>query len=130
MGVGTQPQPGPGTFGNQLRCRTGHGSQQPIETAFARYEFDSPGAVFTNQFVVSLGDAKYLVGGLGPFPGYSLLALHGGENLAQRGAELPGLQQQSFGGLGIGLRQSQKLDTAFGGDHPRGFQENNETVPG
>ena len=129
-GIGTKPQACARTLGNELRRRTGYGSQQPIEAAFARYEFDSPDAILVNKFVVSLGDAEYFVDGLGPFTCYLLLAMHGTENLTERASKLARLQKQSSGGLGIGLRQSQKLGTAFRGDDARGFQEENELLPG
>jgi hypothetical protein len=129
-GIGAQPQPGTGTLGNQFGRGTSYGCQQPIKTALTRYEFDSPGAILAKQFVVSFSDAQDVVGGLDPFPGYLLFAVHGREDLVQGGAELPGLQKQSLGGLGVGLRQGQELCAAFGGGDARALEEMDELLPG
>lgn len=129
MGIGTQPEPGPRALGDKLCRRTGNSSKQPIETAFARDEFDLPGAVLVNQFVVPFGDTKYLVDGLDRFSGYLLFPMHGRERLAKRGAEPPRFEEQSFSRLGIVLRQSKKLGAAFRRDDACGFQEKNEPVP-
>ncbi len=129
MRIGTQPEPCPCTLGDKLRRRTGNGSEQPIEAAFARDEFDSPRAVLVNQFVVPFGDAKDFVDGLDRFSGYLLLPMHGRERLAKRGAEPPGLPEQTFRRLGIGLRQSKKLCATFRRNHACGFQEENEPFP-
>jgi hypothetical protein len=111
--IGAEPQPCPGTLGDQLRRGAGYRGQQPIEAALARYEFDSPGAIIAKQLIVSFGDAQDIVEGFDPFAGNLLFAVHGREDLAEGGAELPGFQEQSFGGLRIGLRQSQELGATF-----------------
>lgn len=129
MGIGAQPEPCPCTLGDEFCRRTGNGSKQPIEAAFARDEFDSPDAILVNQFVVPFGDAKYLVDRRDRFHGYLLLPMHGRERLAKRGAEPPRFEEQSFRCLGIGLRQSEKLSAAFRRDDADDFQEKNESVP-
>lgn len=130
MRIGTEPEARPRTLGDKLRGRTRHGSEQPIEAAFPRDEFDSPRAILGNQFVVSFGDTKNFVEGLDPFSGNPLFSMHGGEHLTKRGAEPLGLQEQSFSSLGIGLRQGEKLSAAFRRDYARGIEKENEFVPG
>lgn len=129
MGIGAQPEPRPHTLGDKLRCGPRNSSKQPIEATFARDEFDLPGAICGNQFVVPFGDAKDLVDGLDPFSSDLLLSVHGGEHFSKRSAEPLGLEEQSFRRLEIGLRQSKKLGAAFRRDDAGGFQEENEPVP-
>lgn len=129
MRICAKPEPCPRTLGDKLRRRTGDRSEQPIEATFARDEFDSPRAVLVNQFVVPFGDAKDFVDGLDRFHGYLLLSVHGGEHFSKRSAEPPGLQEQSFRCLRIGLGQSKKLCAAFRRDDASDFQEKNEPVP-
>ena len=129
MRIGTEPEARRRTLGDKLRGRTRHGSEQPIEAAFPRDEFDSPRAVCGNQFVVSFGDTKDFVEGLDPLSGNPLFSVHGSELLAKRGGEPLGLQKQSFSSLGIGLRQGEKLGAAFRRDYARGLEEENEFVP-
>jgi hypothetical protein len=42
-----------------------------------------------------------------------VLSMHGRQGLAKRSGQPPGFQEQSFRCLGIRLRQSQKLGSAF-----------------
>jgi hypothetical protein len=123
QGVGAQPEPRPGTFGNQFRCGTGYGSQQPVEAALASDELNLPGASTANQFVVSFGYAEDLIDGLAPISGDLLLSMHGREYFVKRGAEALGLPQQAFSGLWVGLRQSQKLGAALRRHDARSFEE-------
>jgi hypothetical protein len=123
MGIGTQSEPCPGTLGDQLRSRTGYGSQQPVESALASDEFDLPGASTANQFIVPFGYAEDLVDGPGPIGGDLLLSMHGREYFVKRDAEPLGLPEQSSSGLRVGLGQSQKLDAALRRHDTRGFEE-------
>ena len=118
------------TLGDKLRRRTGNGSQQPIQAAFARDEFYAPGAVFENQLVMSFGDPKDFVDGLDPFRGDLMLSMHGRKGLAKRTGQAPGLQEQSFRCRRIRLRQNKKLGSAFSGDDAGGLQKKNESLPG
>ena len=92
MGIGTQTEARSGTLGDKLRGRAGHSGEQPIKAAFASNEFDSPGAILVNQFVVPFGNPKDFVHRFDPFFSYLLLSMHGREHFAQRTAEPPGLQ--------------------------------------
>jgi hypothetical protein len=104
-GIGAEPQTGTPTFSDQLRRGTGYRSEQPVEAALSGDEFDSPDAFLAKQLIVTFGNAQDIVDGLDPFTRNPLFAVHGGEEPTQGGTELPGFQEQSFGGLGIGLRQ-------------------------
>lgn len=130
LGIGANSERRLWTLGDKLRRRTGNGSQQPIQAAFARDEFHAPGAVFENQLVMPFGDPKDFVDGLDPFRGNLMLSMHGRQGLTKRGGQAPGLQEQSFCSAGIRLRQSEKLSPALRGDDASGLQKKNESLPG
>src|SRR6266436_2505419 len=117
LGIGANSERRLWTLGDKFRRRTGNGSQQPIQAAFARDEFHAPGAVFENQLVMSFGDPQDFVDGLDPFPCDLMFSMQG-------------LQEQSFCCRGIRLRQSEKLGSAFRGDDAGGLQEKDESLPG
>ncbi len=122
LGIGTNSERRLWTLGDKFRRRTGNGSQQPIQAAFARDEFHAPGAVFENQLVMSFGDPQDFVDGLDPFRSNLMLSLHGRQGLAKRGGQAPGFQEQSLCCRGIRLRQSEKLDSALRRDDAGGLQ--------
>ena len=130
LGIGANSERRLWTLGDKFRRRTGNGSQQPIQAAFARDEFHAPGAVFENQLVMSFGDPQDFVDGLDPFPCDLMFSMHGRQGLTKRGGQAPGLQEQSFCCRGIRLRQSEKLGSAFRGDDAGGLQEKDESLPG
>jgi hypothetical protein len=129
LGIGANSERRLWTLGDKLRSRTGNGSQQPIQAAFARDKFHAPGAVFENQLVMSFGDPQDFVDGLDPFRCDLMLSMHGRQGLAKRGRQAPGFQEQSFCRGGIRLRQSEKLGSAFGGDDAGGLQKKNQSLP-
>ena len=123
IGIGTQPEPCLGTFGDQFRRRTGHSGQQPVKAALSRDEFDLPGTRAVKQFIVTFGNPKDLVDGFAPIHGYFLFPVQAHEHLVERGGEALRLSEQALRGLGVGLGQSQKLDASFSRDDARGFEE-------
>jgi len=103
--IGAKPETRSGSLGDNFRPRSGHRGEQPVKASFARHEFDFPGAVLTDKFIVPFGDAKDFVYGLDPFSGGSLLSEHGREHFAQGGAEPASLREESLSGMGVGLWQ-------------------------
>jgi len=79
---------------------------------------------------VSFGDAENFVDRRDPFASHSLLSEHGGERLAQRDVEAPGLQEKSFRSLRVDLGKAQKLGAALGGDNVCHAQEADQPFPG
>ena len=75
-GICAQPEAGPGTLGDQLRRGTSDGSEQPVQAAFAGHEFELPGTLPANQFVMTFGDSKDLVQRFSPMGRNFLLAVH------------------------------------------------------
>ena len=128
--IGANAERGLWTLGDKLRRRSGNRSQQPIQAAFARDEFQAPGAVFENQLVMSFRDPKDFVDGLDPFRSNPMLSMHGRQGLAKRSGQPPGFPEQSFCRCGIRLSQSEKLGTAFRGDDAGGLQQENQPLPG
>ena len=104
LGIGANSERRLWTLGDKLRRRTGNGSQQPIQAAFARDEFHTPRAVFEYQLVMSFRDSKDFVNGLDPFRGNLMLSVHGRKGLAKRTGQAPGFQEQSLCCRGIRLR--------------------------
>src|SRR6267143_2759850 len=90
LGIGANSERRLRTLGDKLRRRTSNRCEQPIEAAFARDEFHTPGAIFENQFIMTLGDSKDFVNGPNPLAGDFLLPMHGRKGLAKRSGELPG----------------------------------------
>lgn len=104
--IGAEPKTRAGAFGDNLGCRTGHGGKQPVKAALSSYKFDFPDVVLADEFVVPLGDTQNLVYGRDPFREHPLLADHGGEYFAQGSPEPPGLLEQGFRSLWVGLRKA------------------------
>ena len=129
-GIGANSEGRLCTFGDKLRRRTGNRSQQPIQPAFARNEFQAPRAVFPYQLVMSFRNPKDFIDGLDPFHGDLMLPVHSREGLAKRSGQAPGFQQQSLCSRGIRRRQSEKLGSAFGRDDASGLQQENQPLPG
>ncbi len=130
MGIGAKPKARAGSLGDYLRSGSGHRGEQPIEAALSRNEYDFPDAFLADKFIVPFGDTQYFVYRIDPFSGHPLLSEHGRERLAQGIPEPPGLQEQGFRSLRVGLRQGQKLGAALSGDYVRRFQKVNKAFPG
>jgi hypothetical protein len=128
--ISAKPKASAGTLGDNFRPGSSHRGEQPIQASFTRHEFNFPEAIVADKLIVPFGDAKDLVHGLDPFPRYALLSERRRENFTQGGTQPPGLQEKSFGGFGVGLRQAQKLRAALRGDNVRGIQKVDETLPG
>jgi len=129
MGIGANAKARAGALGDNFGPRSGYGGKQPVQSAFPRDEFYFPGAVLTYKFIVAFGDAQDFVYWFEPFPSNPVFSQHGGENLAHGRAEAPGLQEQGFRSLRVGLRQGQELGAALGGNNARRLQEVNEALP-
>ncbi len=130
MGIGAKAKARAGALGDNFCPGPGHGGKQPVKAALSRDEFYFPGAVLTYQFIVAFGDTQYFVYRIDPFSGHLLLSEQGRERLAQGIPEPPGLQEQGFRSLCVGLRQGQKLGAALSGDYVRRFQKVNKAFPG
>jgi hypothetical protein len=130
LGIGAKPKARTGSLGDDLRPGSGHRREQPIEASFSGDKFHFPDAILADKFIMAFGDAQDFVYRIDPFSSDSLLSEHGRENLPQGGAEPPGFQEQCFRGLGVGLRQAQKLGTALSGDDARGLQKVDKLFPG
>ncbi len=128
--IGAEPKSRAGSLGNEFSTRPGHRSEQPVQASLTSDEFDFPGAIPADKFVVPLGDTQDFVYWLDPLAGNSLFSQHRGEYLAQGGAEPPGLQKQSFSRLMVRSREGQKVGAAFLRDDPCRLQEPDKTLPG
>ena len=123
VGIGAQPEPRLGTLGDEFRRGTRDGGQQPVKAALASDEFNLPCPLTVKKFVVTFGNPKDLVDWFIPVHRYFLFPVHGDEHFVEGRAEMLRLSEQALSGLGVGLRQSQKLDAAFLRDDARGFEE-------
>src|SRR5580693_2557769 len=89
--------------------RTRDGGEQPVEAGFAGDKLESPASIGLSQFVVTLGDAQDIVDRRGP-RGRNWLALdQGGENFAERIAQVDRAGQQAMGCSRISFGKAEEL---------------------
>lgn len=111
--VGADAQTGAGTFGDELRCGTGDGCEEPVQATFAGDEFQAPFAVLLEDLVVSFGDSQDFIDRLDPLAQQGFFAQERAEGLVQGSMQPLSLVEEGAGALRVVLREREELGAAF-----------------